>query len=181
MRCRGSVQTPGSWRAKITLALGLAAALAGSRLAAQEHGELGIAVGSTVEPVVVEDLEGNPVDLSRFIGQGPVLIEFWASWCENCKALQPHMDAAHAEYGDRVRFLAVAVAVAQTQRRVVRHLAKDPVPYPVLWDEGGVAVRSFLAPATSYVVALDAAGTVTYTGIGPDQDLTAAVKSALGG
>ena len=163
----------------MTLATGLMAVLAGTSLAAQERGELGIAVGSMVEPVVVEDLDGNPVDLSEFIGHGPVLIEFWASWCENCEALQPDMDAAHAEHGDRVQFLAVAVAVAQTPRRVTRHLEKDPVPYPVFWDDGGAAVRSFLAPATSYVVALDATGRVTYTGIGPDQDLDAAVRSAL--
>jgi hypothetical protein len=62
---------------------------------------------------------------------------------------------------------------------VRRHIEKEPMPFPVLWDDGGGAVRAFLAPATSYVVVLDAAGTVTYTGIGPDQDIDAAVRTAL--
>ncbi len=157
----------------------LAAVVPGTALAAQERGELGIAVGSTVAPLVVEDLDGNPADLGKYVGQRPVVLEFWASWCENCAALQPRMDAAHDAWGDQVDFVAIAVAVNQTPRRVRRHIEKEPMPFPVLWDDGGGAVRAFLAPATSYVVVLDAAGTVTYTGIGPDQDIDAAVRTAL--
>lgn len=157
----------------------LAALALAAPLIAQERGELGIAVGSTVTPVVVEDLDGNPADLGEYLGQRPVLLEFWASWCENCAALQPRMNAAHGTWGDQVDFVAIAVAVNQTPRRVRRHIDREPIPYPVLWDDGGEAVRAFLAPATSYVVVLDAAGTVTYTGIGPDQDIEAAVRSAL--
>lgn len=150
-------------------------------LSSQERGELGIAVGATPEAVVIEDLSGGEASLGDYIGKGPAVIEFWATWCENCAALQPTMNAAHAEYGDRVRFVAVAVGVAQSVRRVRRHLEDHPLPYPVLWDGGGRAVRAFLAPATSYVVALDARGVVTYTGIGPEQDIAEAARSALGG
>jgi hypothetical protein len=89
------------------------------------------------------------------------------------------MEDAHAQYGDQVQFLAIAVAVAQSTRRVRRHLEESPVPFPMLWDDGGRAVRAFLAPATSYIVALDANGVVTYTGIGPEQDIAAAARSAL--
>jgi hypothetical protein len=45
----------------------------------------------------------------------------------------------------------------------------------VLWDGAGNAVRAFDAPATSYVVILDRQGKVAYTGVGPDQDLEAAL------
>lgn len=169
-----------AWGTSLALALVLPAALVSpTPLAAQERGELGIALGSTVAPLIVEDLDGDPADLGEYIGKGPVLLEFWASWCENCAELQPRMDAAHADYGDQAAFLAIAVAVNQTPRRVRRHIDKEPIPFPVLWDDGGAAVRAFLAPATSYVVVLDAAGTVTYTGIGPDQDIDAAVRTAL--
>lgn len=160
----------------LTVVVGLSAAAA---LDAQERGELGIAVGSTVAPLVVEDLDGNPADLAEYVGQRPVLLEFWASWCENCAELQPRMNAAYEAWGDQVAFVALAVAVNQTPRRVRRHMDKEPIPFPVLWDEGGEAVRAFLAPATSYVVVLDEEGIVTYTGIGPDQDIDAAVRTAL--
>ena len=146
---------------------------------AQERGEIGIAVGETPDPPTIENLDGQPVDLADYVGEQPLLLEFWASWCEQCEALQPSMDAAFERYGDDVGFLAVAVAVAQTQRAVRRHLERHAIPFPMLWDTRGNATRAFLAPATAYVVILDAEGKVAYTGIGPQQDIVQAVGDVL--
>jgi hypothetical protein len=53
------------------------------------------------------------------------------------------------------------------------------MPFPVLWDGEGKATRAFRAPTTSYVVILDVNGKVAYTGVGPDQDIEAAVRRVL--
>jgi len=129
--------------------------------------------------VEIEDLGGNKISLTQYVGERPVLIEFWARWCDLCEALHPQMEDVHARYGDRVGFVAIAVAVAQSQGSVLRHLQGEPMGFPVLWDEGGRAVRAFLAPGTSYIVVLDAEGTVVYTGSGADQDIEAAVLRGL--
>ncbi|MGW8284021.1 MAG: TlpA family protein disulfide reductase, partial [Gemmatimonadota bacterium] len=86
---------------------------------------------------------------------------------------------AHEVFGDQVAFYAVAVGVNQSPRRIVDHLEKHPVPFPTLWDERGAAVRAFEAPNTSYIVVLDEAGRVTYTGTGAGQDIRAAIRTAL--
>ena len=142
---------------------------------------IGIERGSTLDAVTLErlDREGGVVDLSEAIGHKPVLLKFWAIWCENCKALQPHILEAHARFGDRVTFYAVAVGVNQSPKRIRQHLAKYPVPFPTLWDERGAAVREFEAPNTSYIVVLDSEGRVTYTGTGREQDLEAAIQTGL--
>ena len=147
---------------------------------AQERGEMGIALGEHPELVEIEDLDGNKVSLADYVGGRPSLIEFWARWCELCEALHPQMVEVHSRYGDRVGFVAIAVAVAQSQRSVRRHLEDVPTVFPTLWDDGGRAVRAFLAPGTSYIVVLDAEGTVTYTGSGAGQDIEAAVRTGLG-
>ena len=154
-------------------------AISPAAAAAQQRGELGIALGERPELVEIEDLDGNKVSLADYVGGRPALIEFWARWCELCEALNPQMVDAHIRYGDRVGFVAVAVAVAQSQRSVRRHLEDMPTEFPTLWDEGGRAVRAFLAPGTSYIVVLDAEGTVTYTGSGAGQDIEAAVRTGL--
>ena len=165
----------------ITLSLAvILAVLSPVAAAAQQRGELGIALGERPELVEIEDLDGNKVSLADYVGDRAALIEFWARWCELCEALHPQMVEAHARYGDRVGFVAVAVAVAQSQRSVRRHLEDMPTEFPTLWDEGGRAVRAFLAPGTSYIVVLDAEGRVTYTGSGAGQDIEAAVLTALG-
>ena len=142
---------------------------------------IGIEIGATPEGPSLERLDGpgGTVDLSASIGTRPVLLEFWATWCENCEALHPQMLAAFEEFGDEVEFYAVAVGVNQSPRRIRRHLEKMPLPFPVLWDEKGAAVRALQAPNTSYIVVLDATGTVTYTGTGADQDVEAAIRTAL--
>ena len=154
-------------------------AVAPGRLAAQED-DIGIPLGATPGPVQIEDLDGKPVDLSRYVGKTPVLVEFWATWCPLCKALLPRMEAARRKYGERVQFLVVAVAVNQSQASIRRHLQGHPMALPVLWDTDGRATRAFQAPSTSYVVVLDAKGRVVYTGSGSDQDIDAAVRKAVG-
>jgi thiol-disulfide isomerase/thioredoxin len=153
------------------VAVALALALGVGPAAAQE----GIERGAVPDPVVLETLDGEPVDLGEFFGQGPVLIEFWASWCHICLALHPRVVAAHDRYGDDVEFLMVAVAVGQDQARVRQHMARRPMPGRIVWDARGDAVRAFDAPGTGFIVILDADGRVAYTGTGADQDLEAAL------
>jgi thiol-disulfide isomerase/thioredoxin len=141
--------------------------------------ELGIPVGSAAPGAVVESLDGKPVDLARWVGKTPVLIEFWATWCPQCKALEPAMVAAQKKYGGRVKFLAVAVSVNQSPALVGRYAKKHAIPAEILFDRMGAATDAYDVPATSYVVVLDRAGKVVYTGQGGEQDLEAAIRKAL--
>lgn len=143
--------------------------------------QIGLPLGAKPELPTIEDLDGAPVDLRAFLEPKPVLIEFWATWCPLCEALLPQMAEASERYGDEVQFVAIAVAVNQTQRSIRRHLEKHPLPFPVLWDTRGRAVRAFMVPTTSYIVVLDANGRVAYTGTGDDQDIIAAVERGLAG
>ena len=148
------------------------------RVVAQDD-VIGIAIGASPPEVTIEDLDGRPVDLSQIIGKKPVLIEFWALWCPLCAELFPRMEAAHARFGNQVEFVVVAVAVNQSQAGIKRHLARHPMPFRILWDGNGRAVRAFQAPSTSYVVVLDSAGKVAYTGLGAEQDIEAAVRRVV--
>jgi thiol-disulfide isomerase/thioredoxin len=152
-------------------------AAASSPVVAQD---VGIALGSKPAAAQVEDLDGNTVDLGPFTGGKPVLVEFWATWCPVCKALEPKLTAAHAKYGQDVEFLVIGVGVSQTPRSIRRHLEKNPMPGRVLFDAKGAAVRAFQVPTTSFIAVLDATGAVRYTGTGADQDIEAAVRKVLG-
>ncbi len=157
----------------VAAALLLAAPLTG-------QGESGIPVGSRAPVVSVNDLDGKAVDLGQWVGKKPVLIEFWATWCSNCEELLPRFVEAHRQFGDRVEFLGVNVTVNQTPERVRRYLAQHAVPFRILYDDRGTSTRAYQAPATSFVVILDAAGQVVYTGVGADQRFEPALKRVAG-
>jgi thiol-disulfide isomerase/thioredoxin len=159
-------------------AVALTVVAAASPVAAQE--QIGIALGETPPATVLEDLDGNSVDLAQWVGKRPVLVEFWATWCPLCAALEPRLRRVAERHGGELEVLIVAVGVNQSPRSVRRHVDRHGLPGRVLWDGRGAAVRAFQTPSTSYVVALDSAGRVVYTGLGEDQDLDAAARKALG-
>jgi len=145
------------------------------------EGSVSLALGTVGPGAAVEDLDGNAVDLADYIKGKPAVIEFWATWCELCEALQPQLDRIQAEHGNELNVVAVAVGVAQTVRRVQRHLEDHDPGYTYLWDARGAAVRAYNATTTSIVVMLDKDGKVAYTGVGAQQNLTAAVERLLAG
>jgi len=157
----------------------LGVALVGALAQSLRAQDVGLPVGTTAPVVAVEDLDGKSVDLGQYVGKRPVLLEFWATWCPLCKALEPSLKAAHARYGGKVTFLAVGVGVNETPASIKRHLAAAPLPFPVLFDANGAAVRAYQAPTTSYIVVLDRAGKVVYTGAGAEQDIAAVLQRLL--
>ena len=141
--------------------------------------DLGIEVGARAPVVSVQSLDGKQVSLGNYIGKTPMLIEFWATWCPNCKELMPTLLDVEKKFGKQVKFVAIAVAINQSPEKVRRFLAAHPVPHDTYFDVDGKAAGAFDAPATSYVVVLDKTGKVVYTGLGGEQDLEAAIRKAL--
>ena len=155
------------------LLIGLLVAVAPSEGEAQDTG---LAVGSRAPVVAVRDLDGKTVDLGQYLGKQPLFLEWWATWCEQCDALLPRVRAARAELGDRVQFLGINVAVNQSPERVRRYVESNDVPFRTLYDDEGASTRAYAAPTTSYVVIVDRAGRVAYTGTGGDQDFLGALR-----
>ena len=153
-------------------------ALVSARRAAPAQ-DVGIPVGSKAPAAAVQTLDSKPADLADFIGKTPVLIEFWATWCPNCKELEPAMKAAAAKYGSRVKFVGVSVTVNQSVEHVKAYVLKHVIPGTQVWDARGKATEQYDVPATSFVVVIDKAGKVVYTGVGGTQDLDAAIKKGL--
>jgi thiol-disulfide isomerase/thioredoxin len=141
-----------------------------------EGQESGIPVGSQAPAVKVHDLEGKPVDLGQYIGKQPVFLEFWATWCELCEELLPRVKAAHAAYGSKVEFIGVNVTVNQSPDRVRKYVAAHQPGFRTLYDDQGTSIRAYQVPTTSYVVVVDRAGKVVYTGTGGTQDLNGVLR-----
>lgn len=158
-------------------AVALIAFAAGSRRALAQEG--GIAVGASAPGAAVQTLDGKAADLSQYIGKTPVVLEFWATWCPLCKKLEPAMRAARAKYADRVTFVSVGVKDNQTAEKQMAYANEMHLSGTFVFDRDGKAVAAYKAPHTSYVVVIDTVGKVVYTGVGPEQNIDAAVAKAL--
>ena len=134
----------------------------------------GIEVGAAAPAAAVQSLDGKPVELSSLVGVKPLVLEFWAVWCPNCKELEPAMRALHAKYGAKVQFADQSPALVQ------KYVAKYKLPWLQLYDARGKATGAYDVPATSYIVVIDRSGKVVYTGVGGAQPaLEAAIRGTL--
>jgi thiol-disulfide isomerase/thioredoxin len=152
--------------------------LGGAPVAARAQ-DLGIQIGSDAPAAKVHTLDGKEADLSQYVGKTATVIEFWATWCPNCAELEPTLLAAEKKYGKQVKFVGVAVSVNQTPARVKAFVAKHGLGGDQYFDTKGNATGAYDVPATSYVVVLNKAGKVVYTGLGGKQNIEAAIRKAL--
>ncbi len=163
---------------RLSVAL-LAIAFAGSARVAVAQ-EAGIAVGAMAPAAAVEMLDGKAADLSQYVGKGPVVLEFWATWCPLCRKLEPSLQAAREKHAGKVTFISVGVRDNQTAEKQLAYVTEKHIGGMFVFDKDAKAVAAYKAPHTSYLVVIDASGKVVYTGVGPDQNVEAAVAKALG-
>lgn len=177
-RATSRIQTRAATRSR-WLTLGVAVAFAVAMPRATRAQDSGIPVGSKAPNATAETLDGGTGDLSPWLGKEPMFIEFWATWCPNCRHLEPQVLALQKQYAGRVRFIGVAVSVNQKPELVKRYVAQHGLQGEQLYDKKGYLTDAYEVPATSFVVVVNAKGIIVYTGLGSNQDLAAAIAKAF--
>lgn len=81
----------------------------------------------------LQTLEGERVDLSDYRGQG-VLINFWATWCEPCKAEMPAIEQMYQIYGDQ-GFTVLAVNTGESELSINGFVRNYGLSFPILLDQ----------------------------------------------
>jgi len=86
--------------------------------------------GSVAPDFQLPDSTGTLVHLSDFKGQW-VVIDFWASWCGDCRADLPTLKALHNRYSsDGIRFVSISFDTNPDQWK--NYLRQQNLPWPQL-------------------------------------------------
>ena len=88
----------------------------------------------------------------------PVVVNFFASWCEPCKAELPDFAAVDAELGDEVTFIGVNVRDGEDDAR--RLLEETGVDFTVVRDPSGSLAEAFGVVNMPSTFFLDAEGRI---------------------
>jgi len=109
-------------------------------------------------PVVnIQTLRGDTFSTADLVGR-PLIVNFWYSTCAPCKRELPAFAAAHAKFGDQVRFVGVdTLPPSDTEEAFARDKG---VQYELLYDPDGeltTAVGIATSPQTLFI---DANGTI---------------------
>lgn len=87
------------------------------------------------------DLNGRQVRLSDFKGK-VVLLDFWTTWCPECRIEMPSLEKLHQRFKDR-DFALLAVDLRESQTLVREFFRKLSLSFTALLDSNGQVGRSF--------------------------------------
>lgn len=82
---------------------------------------------------------GQPEDLAKYRGKY-VLIHYWSTWCEPCKTDFAELKELYSKYG-KSGFTLIGVNVDGSVADANDYLAKNKLPWPQLWESGGLDGR----------------------------------------
>lgn len=117
-------------------------------------------IGKTAPSFSLLTLDGGTLDSASLRGR-PVVINFWASWCVECKVEHPVLMDGHRRYGGRVAF--IGVVYQDRVEDALRYLAvMGDSGYPNLIDADGRLALDFGVTGPPETYFIDAEGFVRY-------------------
>jgi thiol-disulfide isomerase/thioredoxin len=117
------------------------------------------------QTVALPDSNGKMHHLAEYRGH-PLVLNFWATWCEPCQREIPLLQALHQQQGANVQIVGVAV---DFQKDVLPYARARGITYPLLMGEkdGLSAVNAFgMDTAFPFTIFADAKGNILAVKIG---------------
>ncbi len=88
-----------------------------------------------VPNIKLKKLNGKSVMLYNYLKEGPVLINFWATWCSPCKKEMVYLDQFQKEYKDKgFSILAVSTDSQKSLSQVRSYIRSKKYTFPVFQD-----------------------------------------------
>jgi peroxiredoxin len=176
-------------RSLVVAAVALAVACdgTGSARSPSPQGSGGASAGGTLAPdFTARDVDGKTFRLSDHVGKQVVLLDFWSTFCEPCKAEFPQLRAMYdRDRANGLLVVGVAMDGPETMADVPAFVKRFDIDFPVVLDDDS-RIASLYNPKKSMPlsVIIDRAGRIAVVreGYSPgDEGLVAAdIATALG-
>lgn len=126
-------------------------------------------VGAPLPDLALTDLDGTPVSLASLNGR-PLVLSFFATWCEPCRQEYPLLSRLAREHGERIRVVGVSLDEAPLSA-VADHARAHQLTYTVLHDARGASARPFGVPPIPATFVFDADGALVWRHAGGGAEL----------
>jgi peroxiredoxin len=124
-----------------------------------------IAIGAQVPDFTLKDSEGKEVNLTKYRGDGIVVLTFVSKQCPIARALTPTLVAYEKEYGAKgVKFLGIMSNVTEETPVVAASLKENGIAFPILDDPGYKIADALDAMGTPHMYIIDKQGKLRYSG-----------------
>ena len=93
----------------------------------------------------LQGLDGEMITLADYRGDKPVVLDFWASWCPNCRRDMPKLNRFYEEYDGDVEV--IGVNLQENERTARKYIESAGITFPIVLDSdrqvsGAYGIRS---------------------------------------
>ena len=125
------------------------------------HNSVSSGSASLAPDFTLEKLGGGTISLSEFKGKKPVVVDFWASWCPNCRRDMPKLNGFYEKYKDKVEV--IGVNLQEKESTIQNFINSRGISFPIAFDPRGEASRVFGIQYTNTHFLIDINGNLVRT------------------
>jgi len=122
---------------------------------------------ATAPRFTAKDVTGRTVDLDTLLARGPVLLDFWATWCKPCVEAMPDLQRLHATYGERgLTVIGISVDGPRNHAKVRPFATRLRISYPIVIDHDERLRHLYQVVAMPTVVLIEPGGRISSVRLG---------------
>ncbi len=132
----------------------------------------------------LRDIDNKMIDSAKLRENGPIVINFWTTWCVPCRSEMTALKKLYEKYTPQVNFIAVSIDDHKTVSRVRSYAKSRKFPFIVITDPDKELAARFQASIVPTTVIVGSDGEILYfhTGYktGDEEKVEAIILQALG-
>jgi cytochrome c biogenesis protein CcmG, thiol:disulfide interchange protein DsbE len=118
----------------------------------------------SVPHFVLKDLDGKDVSLTDLTAKGPVVIDFWATWCKPCTRELPHVEALRKQYAEHgLTVAAISIDETRSVAKVKSYVKTHEYGFTTLLDSNQRVLRQLQGTGVPYLVVVSGDGRRVYS------------------
>ena len=105
--------------------------------------------------VVEKWLTDEPATEGKYL-----LVEFWGTWCSQCRRAVPLLNGFHEKHKDRL----VVLGISDEEEQVIRKFAKSKIKYNIAMDRQGRMQKELAVFGLPHIIIIEPGGYVIWEG-----------------
>ena len=116
-----------------------------------------------VPNVRLKMLDGTSARLHDFLKDGPMLLDFWATWCEPCKKQMYHLNKFHKHFKDiGLKVLTINTDTPKSMGKVKSYVRSKKFKFFVAVDPNGQVKKKLKAQLMPTTILVGKDGSIIY-------------------
>ena len=141
--------------------------------------------GSTIPDLKVRLLNGSSTTLHQLSQDGPLLIDFWATWCVPCKKVMKYLNQYHEEYAeDNFKVLMINTDTPRSLGKVRGFIKSQDYSFNVGMDPNKVLSKKLNGMIMPTLILVDKGGIIKWRHqgyvAGEELEIEKQIKQVLG-